>query len=145
MSNNLKRFQLEENRGKYVDITFYSAFFSGILLTIYNFFYNIFSKPNADFSIANGSFPELGYGGTFFIHTSFAFILGLILAFNKKISFNVFIILSVIIGTLLDCLIRINKGSIFNIFIISIIWFIFAIVFLVFEKIYNNFSKDFSK
>jgi len=80
----------------------------------------------------------LTLSGILLMHTSFAFILGLILGYNKKINFNFFIIISIVIGTLLDSALQIHRGSIFSIIIIALVWFIFAIVFLVFEKIFND-------
>jgi len=138
MKNNVQRHFLTENRGKYIDISFFSAIFSGLIISCYTFLFDIFTNSPIIQSSSKGSFLPLTLSGILLMHTSFAFILGLILGYNKKINFNFFIIISIVIGTLLDSALQIHRGSIFSIIIIALVWFIFAIVFLVFEKIFND-------
>ena len=138
MENSSKRYFLVENRGKYIDISFFSSLFSGLILTFYTFLLNIFSKAPIEKVQVNGFLQPNSLSGVLLMHTSFAFILGLILGYNKKISFNLFIIISVILGTLFDCSLKLHRGSIASIIVIGLCWFVFSIVFLVFEKIFSE-------
>ena len=138
MKNNVQRHFLTENRGKYIDISFFAAIFSGLLISCYTFLFDIFTKSPVIQTSSKTSFLPLTLSGILLMHTSFAFILGLILGYNKKINFNLFIAISIIVGTLLDFALQIHRGSIFSILIIALVWFVFAIVFLVFEKIFND-------
>lgn len=135
---NSKRVLLVENRGKYVDIAFYAGLFSGIIVFIYSFLSSLFHPevvtPLAKYS---GLFP-LKPSGVILVHIAISFVLGLVLGYNKKISFNSFISISVVVGTLLESLLNVHHGSIFSLIFLAINWFIFSIVFLVFEKIFSE-------
>lgn len=126
-----------KDKGKYLEISFISGLMSAVLIAIYLFISQIFSIPE---SIQQ----EIYFNTTVTVmfHSGIAMLMGFILGFKEKVTYNSFPVLAIGIGTLVEGFFPVQANKIGFILISLLSWFLFSALYLGLEKKYASELND---